>query len=161
MSYQLTNTGAEVQTLLDQEDVRTWGEYQQTDSQAVGAASSTKLTCDGVELDNFSPSGGTEIWNTTTSEGSLVSGAWYSLQFDVSITAGTNNTTVIFEVVDASDGTTVLYSQEGFIARTAVSEPVSASFFFKAASTLDFQLNLLVDKAVTVDDVIVLTKREL
>lgn len=151
----------EVSASVLNEELQVWSEYQQTDAQVLAAGVSTKITCDGVEYSNLLPSGGTVIWNTSTNEGALVSGAFYFLEFVITATATTNNTNLTLAIVDPASPSTIYYAQDFDFARSGSEELHPYVFTFFSQITGDIALYALADKNMTIDDITVVAKREI
>jgi hypothetical protein len=143
------------------DELRTWGEYKQTDSQALVAATPVKVTCDGVEKSVFAPSGGVDVWDTGTNVFSVVSGAFYMLRIGVAATAGTNNTSLVIALVDPSTPSTIYFEDEVQYSKAGDSETHIYLFTFFASFTGDMAIYAEADKNMTVDDVAVVAKREI
>jgi hypothetical protein len=142
------------------DDQRVWSEYQQTDPQAITASVPLQLTCDGVEYNNLTPSGGVVIWNHSTNEGTLVAGGFYFIEFGITATATSNNTVLQLALVDPASPSTIHYSQEFDFARSGTEEIHPYVFSFFSKFTGEFALYALTDKNMTIDDITVVAKRE-
>lgn len=152
-------TQEQADILLAQEDIRSWGEYKQTDPQAITAGVTLPLTCDGGEIDEIKPSGAVPIWNTSTNQGTFIAGGAYSVDIAVTATPASNNTIFILRIVNAVDPLDFL-EEVLELPRSGVSDTVSASFGFISTGSV-FELEADADSNVTVDSVRIFPKREI
>jgi hypothetical protein len=145
-------------TLLAQENIRSWGEYEQTDDQVVASGSFQKITCDGGEKDETQPAGSVSVWNTTTSQGTFISGGIYEISIAITMTATVNNTSVTLRLINTADPLDFL-DVELFIERTGV--PLTYPDTFKLISSgSTFEIELKPEAQVTVNNVRIFEERK-
>lgn len=140
------------------DELRSWGEYKQTDPQAITSGVTLELTCDGGERNVTSPPGATAIWNVSTSEGTFLADAAYVVSVVVTATASTNNTVFVLRIVNAVDPLDFL-EEVLELPRSGVSDTVSATFGFISTGSA-FVLEADADGNTVVDSVRIFTKRE-
>jgi hypothetical protein len=151
----------EVSASLLNEEFRTWGEYKQTDVQAIPANIPTQVTCDGVEKAVFAPAGGVVVWDIATSIFTLVSGAFYSINIDVDAAPVSNNTFATMALVDPSTPSTIYREDVVEYSRAGVTESQTYNFSFFASFSGDMALYCDPNKALNISEVSVVAKREI
>jgi hypothetical protein len=150
-----------VKASLLNEELRTWGEYRQTDVQAIPANTPTKVTCDGAEKAVFAPSGGVVVWDIATSIFTLVSGAFYSITIDVDAAPVSNNTFATMALVDPSTPSTIYREDVVEYSRAGVTESQTYNFSFFASFSGEMALYCDPNKALNISEVSVVAKREI
>ena len=151
-------TQGEVDTLLNQEDRRSWGEYTQTDTQTLTNNVFVDITCDGGERDEIRPVGATPVWDTITSQGVFISNGVYSVSLSVTFTTVANNNSVTLRLENAAD-TNDFLDAEITLDRTGVE--VTHTEVFELISTGSvFKMRAKATTTATVEQTRVFAKRE-
>jgi hypothetical protein len=140
------------------DELRSWGEYLQTDDQVLTATTLNDVTCDGGERSVTSPSGATAVWNTGTSQGTFVANGAYHFSVSITFTTASNNNSVTIRLVNVSDANDFL-DTEVTLDRTGTEVTYDAVFdLISTGSVVKIQCNP--SSTATIKETRIFTKRE-
>ena len=157
-AYSAPFTQGEVDTLLGQEDRRSWGEYKQTDTQTLTNSVFVDITCDGGERDEIRPAGATAVWDTATSHGVFLTNGAYTISLSVTFTTAANNNSVTLRLENVAD-TNDFLDAEITLDRTGV-EVTHIEVFELISTGSVFKMRAKATTAATVEQTRVFAKRE-